>query len=95
MRPSSPHRRTLRDLDTPDPRGAEPFSIQAQPRACPSMKASCSSTRSADDRRVGCRTQRARRRRDPRGMVTCMVLAGISYALASAFAQVLGPRRPD
>jgi hypothetical protein len=28
-------------------------------------------------------------------MVTCMVLAGISYALASAFAQVLGPRRPD
>ena len=24
-------------------------------------------------------------------MVTCMVLAGISYALSSAFAQVLGP----
>jgi len=28
-------------------------------------------------------------------MVTCMVLAGISYALSSAFAQVWGPRRPD
>jgi hypothetical protein len=28
-------------------------------------------------------------------MVTCMVLAGISYALSSAFAQRWGPRRPD
>ena len=28
-------------------------------------------------------------------MVICMVLAGVSYALASALAQVLGPRRPD
>jgi len=28
-------------------------------------------------------------------MVICMVLAGVSYALMSALAQVLGPRRPD
>jgi hypothetical protein len=44
---------------------------------------------------VGYCTQRARRRRDPARMVICMVLAGVSYALASALAQVLGPRRPD
>ena len=30
-----------------------------------------------------------------RAMVICMVLAGVSYALSSALAQVLGPRRPD
>jgi len=28
-------------------------------------------------------------------MVLCMMLAGVSYALTSALAQVLGPRRPD
>jgi hypothetical protein len=40
-------------------------------------------------------TQRAARRRDPRVMAICMLLAGVSYALTSALAQVLGPRRPD
>jgi hypothetical protein len=40
-------------------------------------------------------TQRAARARDPRAMAILMVLAGISYAVTSALAQKLGPRRPD
>ena len=46
-------------------------------------------------RRVAIGTQRPRRPRDAARMAICMVLAGVSYALASALAQVLGPRRPD
>jgi hypothetical protein len=45
--------------------------------------------------RVASCTQRARRRRDARGMVICMLVAGASYALISSLAQALGPRRPD
>jgi hypothetical protein len=44
---------------------------------------------------VASATQRARRRRDAARMAICMVFAGVTYALASALAQVLGPRRPD
>jgi hypothetical protein len=40
-------------------------------------------------------TQRAARRRDAARMVICMWSAGISYAVISALAQALGPRRPD
>jgi hypothetical protein len=40
-------------------------------------------------------TQRAARPRDARAMATLLVLAGISYAVTSALAQKLGPRRPD
>jgi hypothetical protein len=38
MRPSPPRRRTLRDLDSPDPRGAEPYSIQAQTTRLPEQE---------------------------------------------------------
>ncbi|MGZ6643915.1 MAG: hypothetical protein ACXVFT_19095 [Solirubrobacteraceae bacterium] len=44
---------------------------------------------------MGSATQRRRRRRDAERMVICMVFTGVSYALMSALAQVLGPRRPD
>jgi hypothetical protein len=44
---------------------------------------------------VGSCTQRPRRQRDPRLMAICLLLAGVSYALMSALAQALGPRRPD
>jgi hypothetical protein len=44
---------------------------------------------------VGSDTHAPGTRRDPRAMAILMLIAGVSYALTSALAQKLGPRRPD